>query len=102
MAGRRSRKRQIPRWLLAAALAAAGLLTGFLLGLCRARGPVEPAPRTTGHVPPPAPAPRRPVTPPPPAARPPRLPAPAGPPTLPRPAPPARARGPLLFDAARD
>src|SRR5579875_2118763 len=80
MAGRRSRKRQIPRWLLAAALAAAGLLTGFLLGLWHARGPVERAPRITGHVPPPAPAPRRPVTPPPPPARPPRLPPPPDPP----------------------
>jgi polysaccharide deacetylase 2 family uncharacterized protein YibQ len=100
MAGRRSRKRQIPRWLLAAALAAAGLLTGFLLGLWHARGPVERAPRITGHVPPPAPAPRRPVTPPPPAARPPRLPAPAVPPTLPRPAPLARARVAIIFDDA--
>src|SRR5579884_3603017 len=98
MAGRRSRKRQIPRWLLAAALAAAGLLTGFLLGLWHARGPVERAPRITGHVPPPAPAPRRPVTPPPPAARPPRP--PAVPPTLPRPAPLARARVAIIFDDA--
>src|SRR5579875_2389765 len=84
MAGRRSRKRQIPRWLLAAALAAAGLLTGFLLGLWHARGPVERAPRITGHVPPPAPAPRRPVTPPPPPAPPAR----GAPPET------ARARGP--------
>lgn len=98
MAGRRSRKRQIPRWLLAAALAAAGLLTGFLLGLWHARGPVERAPRITGHAPPPTPAPRRPVMPPPPAARPPRP--PAVPPAPPGPAPLARARVAIIFDDA--